>query len=91
MQANNLIHMANRIGEFFEAMPEREEALHGIAEHIQKFWEPRMRRQLAQALQDSQAAQVFKPLVYEALLPLAAAFAVAGTSQDAKKTAKPQS
>ncbi|WP_417284790.1 formate dehydrogenase subunit delta [Comamonas sp.] len=95
MQANNLIHMANRIGEFFEAMPEREEALHGVAEHIQKFWEPRMRRQLAQALQDPQAVQAFKPLVYEALLPLAAAFAAAGTactaSQDAEKTAKPQS
>lgn len=95
MQANNLIHMANRIGEFFEAMPEREEALHGVAEHIQKFWEPRMRRQLAQALQEPQAAQVFKPLVYEALLPLAAVFAAAGAastaSQDADKAGNSQS
>ncbi|CAM4273740.1 formate dehydrogenase subunit delta [Comamonas aquatilis] len=94
MQANNLIHMANRIGEFFEAMPEREEALHGVAEHIQKFWDPRMRRQLAQALQDPQTAQAFRPLVYEALLPLAAAFAAAGTacvaSQDAEKAVNPR-
>ena len=43
MDSANLVRMANRIGEFFEAMPEREEALQGIAEHIRKFWEPRMR------------------------------------------------
>lgn len=93
MQASNLIHMANRIGEFFEAMPEREDALLGVAEHIQKFWDPRMRRQLAQALQDPQTAQAFRPLVFEALLPLAAAFAAAGTvcvaSQDAEKPVNP--
>lgn len=31
MDVSNLIRMANRIGEFFEAMPDRDEALHGIA------------------------------------------------------------
>ena len=31
MDADNLIRMANRIGEFFEAMPDRDEALNGIA------------------------------------------------------------
>ena len=50
MDADNLIRMANRIGDFFEAMPDREEALEGIATHIRKFWEPRMRRQFLQAL-----------------------------------------
>ena len=34
----------NRIGDLFEAMPDREQALHDIAEHVRKFWEPRMRR-----------------------------------------------
>ena len=29
MDASNLIRMANRIGQFFEAMPDREEALDG--------------------------------------------------------------
>jgi hypothetical protein len=43
MDVNNLIRMANRIAEFFEAMPEHDEALDGVAQHIQKFWEPRMR------------------------------------------------
>lgn len=46
MDHSNLIRMANRIGDFFDAMPDREEAIEGIANHIQKFWEPRMRHQL---------------------------------------------
>ena len=36
--------MANQIGNFFEAMPDRPEALQGIAQHIRKFWVPRMRQ-----------------------------------------------
>jgi formate dehydrogenase subunit delta len=43
---SQLIKMANQIGAFFEAMPDAEQAAAGIAEHIQKFWEPRMREAL---------------------------------------------
>lgn len=46
MDRDNLIRMANRIGDFFEALPDRQEGLEGIASHIRKFWEPRMRQQL---------------------------------------------
>ena len=46
MHTDALIRMANQIGSFFEAMPDRTEALEGIAQHIRKFWEPRMRRDL---------------------------------------------
>ena len=46
MHTDALIRMANQIGSFFEAMPDRTEALEGIAQHIRKFWEPRMRREL---------------------------------------------
>ena len=46
MHTDTLIQMANQIGAFFEAMPDREEALEGIAMHIKRFWEPRMRRWL---------------------------------------------
>jgi formate dehydrogenase subunit delta len=46
MDIGNLIRMANRIGEFFDAMPDRPEAIEGVANHIQKFWEPRMRTEL---------------------------------------------
>lgn len=42
----HLIKLANRIGAFFEAFPDRAEGMEGIANHIQKFWEPRMRTAL---------------------------------------------
>ncbi|MDR2297713.1 MAG: formate dehydrogenase subunit delta [Comamonas sp.] len=67
MDANNLIRMANRIGEFFEAMPDREEALHGIADHIQKFWEPRMRGRILTVLAQPDEAAQLRPLVRDAL------------------------
>ncbi len=40
---DHLIRLANRIGNFFDSMPDRQEGIEGIANHIQKFWEPRMR------------------------------------------------
>ncbi|MCD0505072.1 formate dehydrogenase subunit delta [Bordetella petrii] len=46
MDIANLIRMANRIGDFFDALPDRAEALEGVAGHIHKFWEPRMRHAL---------------------------------------------
>lgn len=46
MDSTNLIRMANRIGEFFEAMPDRGAALEDIAAHLKKFWDPRMRQAL---------------------------------------------
>lgn len=44
-----LVRMANQIGTFFQSKP-REEGIAGTAEHINKFWEPRMRRQLFEML-----------------------------------------
>ena len=44
MNSDNLIRMANQIGVFFESMPDRAEGLDGIATHIRKFWDPRMRQ-----------------------------------------------
>jgi len=58
MDLDNLIVMANKIGQFFEAQPDRDEALAGIAEHIKKFWEPRMRTQMLAALGTDQAASL---------------------------------
>jgi formate dehydrogenase subunit delta len=43
MEIRDAVRMANQIGDFFRSYPEKE-ALDGIAEHINKFWEPRMRR-----------------------------------------------
>lgn len=44
MSPEKLAYMANQIGKFFENRDEQE-AVSGIAEHISKFWEPRMRKQ----------------------------------------------
>ena len=43
MDVDNLIDMANRIGEFFDSMPDHAEAVDSVADHIRRFWEPRMR------------------------------------------------
>ena len=58
MDTQNLIDMANRIGDFFDSMPDREEAITGVADHIRRFWEPRMRRALLAALDAPQAGGI---------------------------------
>ncbi len=65
MDIRTLTHMANRIGQFYEAQPDRAEALAGIAQHIEKFWEPRMRRALAAHL--AAGGEGVHPWVCEAL------------------------
>lgn len=67
MDIDNLIHMANRIGQFFEAFPDKAEARSGIAQHIAKFWEPRMREELLAHI-DADRAVSLLPLVREAVL-----------------------
>lgn len=67
MQADALVRMANQIGDFFEAMPDRLEALDGIAQHIRKFWDPRMRRELLDHI-DAHGATGLNGIVAEALV-----------------------
>jgi len=44
--ADHLVKMANDIGNFFRAEPVREDAVAGIANHIDKFWTKSMRRKM---------------------------------------------
>ena len=44
-EGNKLVRMANQIATFFHSQP-ASEGPDGVATHINKFWEPRMRRQL---------------------------------------------
>ena len=67
MDPHNLVGMANRIGEFFGAMPDRAEALEGVATHLSKYWAPRMRRQILAQLDRGEAAGL-SDLVREALV-----------------------
>jgi formate dehydrogenase subunit delta len=66
MHVDNLVKMANQIGDFFESMPDPVEAEEGIAAHIKKFWEPRMRRALLAHI-DDQAGAGLHPAVLHAI------------------------
>jgi formate dehydrogenase subunit delta len=43
MSPDKLVYMANQIGKFFAHQPE-EKAVASTAEHLKKYWEPRMRK-----------------------------------------------
>jgi formate dehydrogenase subunit delta len=66
-----LVKMANDIGAFFRAEPEREDAIAGIANHIAKFWTKRMRAKLNAHLKHDGDAGL-EDLPREALRRLAA-------------------
>ncbi len=50
MNTPTLIRMANQIASFFLAQP-GDDAVAATADHIKKFWDPRMRKDLATHLQ----------------------------------------
>lgn len=58
-----LIYMANQIAKFMESKP-HDEGLTGLANHINDFWEPRMRKHLFEVL--DAGGQGLRPLVIEA-------------------------
>ena len=62
MSHDKIVYMANQIAAFFKSQPEAERVA-GVANHINKFWEPRMRRQFFEKLE---AGADFDPLVVEA-------------------------
>ncbi|HEY7759884.1 MAG TPA: formate dehydrogenase subunit delta [Burkholderiales bacterium] len=66
MDPDKLIHMANRIGEFFQAEPDRQAALEGIAGHLKRFWDPRMRREILRWV-DEHRGEGLTDLVREAI------------------------
>jgi len=43
MSPDKLVYMANQIGKFFASQGD-DQAVAGIATHLEKFWDPRMRR-----------------------------------------------
>jgi formate dehydrogenase subunit delta len=46
MSVERLVQMANDISQFFGGEPQRADAVAGVANHLQRFWDPRMRRQI---------------------------------------------
>jgi formate dehydrogenase subunit delta len=80
-----LVYMANQIGKFF-ASQGHDQAVTGTAEHIKKFWDPRMRKAIFAHLDAGGAG--LDPNVRDALQSLADAATKA--SKSAAKTAVAQ-
>lgn len=55
MSPQHLVKMANDIADFFRAEPVRADAIAGIASHLQRFWDPRMRRAIIAYVQQGGA------------------------------------
>lgn len=73
MNPHHLVTMANDIAHFFAAEPDHAVAVDSVANHLKKFWEPRMRRQLIAYAVDG--AGELHPLIIEALPRVAPAAA----------------
>jgi formate dehydrogenase subunit delta len=69
MSPDHLIYMANQIGKFF-ATQGAGKAVPGIADHIHKFWDPRMRKTIFAHLDAGGAG--LDPLPLQALQKLKA-------------------
>jgi formate dehydrogenase subunit delta len=71
MNIDHLVKMANDIGNNFEAWPDRDAACKEVVNHLRKFWDPRMRRELAAHLAASGTQSGLKPLAAAAVSRLA--------------------
>ena len=67
MKLENLVLMSNQIGEFFESMPDRKQAVLDVALHLTRFWAPTMRTQLLDGFDNGQATNL-RDIVREALV-----------------------
>jgi formate dehydrogenase subunit delta len=63
MSPDKLVYQDNQIAWFFRSKPHAE-GVAGVAEHINKFWEPRMRRQFFELI--DAGGKGFEELVLEA-------------------------
>ena len=66
MDTHRLVKMANDIANFFNSEPDHQAALEGVAGHIRRFWDPRMRREIIKWL-DEHEGEGLQPLALEAL------------------------
>jgi formate dehydrogenase subunit delta len=66
----HLIEMANDIGAYFISDKNHERARDGVRNHLERFWDPRMRRKLIEHWQRADG-EGLSPLVAEAVGELA--------------------
>ncbi len=64
-----LVQMANDIADYFAAEPDHAQGVEGVLGHLQRFWDPRMRRKLAEHVRSTGGGDL-SPLAREAALRL---------------------
>jgi formate dehydrogenase subunit delta len=52
MNVERLVEMANDIANFFASEPDHAAGAAGVANHLKRYWEPRMRKQILAHLDD---------------------------------------
>jgi formate dehydrogenase subunit delta len=67
MSPEKLVYMANQIGRFFAHQPEAQ-AIASTADHLRKFWDPRMRKAILDYVEAG--GEGLQPLVKHAVLSL---------------------
>jgi formate dehydrogenase subunit delta len=63
-----LVYMANQMADFYAPQPE-DKAVAGVAEHITKFWDPRMKKRMF-AHFDATRGEGLKPIALKAVQKL---------------------
>ncbi len=85
MSPDKLIYMANQIAKFF-ACQRHEQAVEGIADHLGKFWDPRMREKIIAHVEhggaglDDLAVEAVRKLAHKAKAKAATGQSHAGAS-----------
>jgi formate dehydrogenase subunit delta len=67
MSPEKLVYMANQIGKFF-AHGSEEQAIFNTADHLKKFWDPRMRKEIVEYVEGG--GEGLQPIVLKALQSL---------------------
>ena len=67
MSPKKLVYMANQIGKFFAHGPE-EQAVFNTADHLKKFWDPRMRKEIVEYVEGG--GEGLQPIVLKAVQSL---------------------
>lgn len=63
MQTQQLIKMANQVGDFFESYPDEEQVQQDIAQHLNRFWTKDMRQQISRYVNEKQGAGLHQKVI----------------------------
>ncbi|WP_201314179.1 formate dehydrogenase subunit delta [Dyella sp. EPa41] len=68
MRIERLVTMANDIATYFTSEPDHDAAVTSVRDHLKRFWDPTMRRQIKAHL--AQGGEGLMPLAREAIVDL---------------------